>query len=189
MTGGRDVEATGGVKQSCGKIPGSSESRLISRLGLSQLLRSEVRRGGFLRFPPSGRREESVGLGGLLAFHGCLLSRNVVCVASLWREASGLGDGGGGGGGVVPSGWKKIISKSIMRLKQTRSIPSTFGRGAANCKAAAVREDTEHLLVLVEGETSSSTSEVSHHPPTARLAIPSALLIYVQAGRWQMDVA
>lgn len=120
MTGGRDVEATGGVKQSCGKIPGSSESRLISRLGLSQLLRSEVRRGGFLRFPPSGRREESVGLGGLLAFHGCLLSRNVVCVASLWWEASGLGDGGGGG--VVPSGWKKIKSKSIMRLYPLHTI-------------------------------------------------------------------
>lgn len=103
-----------------------------------------------------------------MAFHGCLLSRNVVFVASLWREASGLGDGGGG---VAPSGGKKIKSKSIMRLKQTRSIPSTFGRGAANCKAAAVKEDKEHLLVLVEGETSSSTSEVSHHPPTARLAI------------------
>lgn len=73
-----------------------------------------------------------------------------------------------------------------MRLKQTRSIPSTFGRGAANCKAAAVKEDKEHLLGLGEGETSSSTSEVSHHPPTARLAI---LLLYVGAGRWQMHVA
>lgn len=77
MIDGRNMEATGGVKQS--KTPGLSESRLISRVGLSQLPNSEVRRRGFLRFLRAG--EESAGLGGLSAFHGCLLSHNLVCVA------------------------------------------------------------------------------------------------------------
>lgn len=66
MIDGRNMEATGGVKRS--KTPGLSESRLISRVGISQLRNSGVRRRGFR-------------LGGLSAFHGCLLSGNLVCVA------------------------------------------------------------------------------------------------------------
>lgn len=44
MIDGRNMEATGGVKQS--KTPGLSKSRLISRVELSQLPNSEVRRRG-----------------------------------------------------------------------------------------------------------------------------------------------
>lgn len=68
MTGGRNVEATGGVKQSCGKIPGSSESRLISRLGLSQLLKSEVRRGGSSAFLRAGEERRASDLEGFWHF-------------------------------------------------------------------------------------------------------------------------
>lgn len=82
MIDGRNMEATSGVKQS--KTPGLSKSRLISRVGLSQLPNRGVRRRGSCA--SSERERRVLGLEGFQHF-------TPACYLATWCALLPVGGG------------------------------------------------------------------------------------------------